>query len=815
MKINKIILSGYKPLMVLSNIKTIEIDIENNMSLILGTNGSGKSSLLKELNHLPPTASEFEEGGFKHVYSEHNGSTYEQLSVIKGPGRHTLIKNGIELYSNINSTLYKEVIANELGYTPLIHKLLTGELRFTKMTPQARREILTTINPQNLDYLLNLYSLIKTTVKDNQVIIKHVTKKNADAKTKLMELNIPDNLEDDRKEKEERLNLLLPYSLQKLPNLVETFNKIDNCYKNLISMKQRLIKIDNSRINVSNVNNVEKLVNYINECSGRKTAIQINITNISNEIESMSSVNNSLLDNNLSIEEIDNRINTINLELSKLNYIELVTSNHEQYLKILPSLSKEFEPIFDNIKDIIFYSKDEQTEIFTIEQNLKNKLISVKTYLEKIEDRIEHYNNPESLITCPKCKTNFNNKGITAEDNINLLNENKNKALNELEIINKQTEENNLKIQDIFIYRNAIIDITNIKRNLYLPYDFWLNLDIEFVLKNNIIFHHYLIKWQLNLESNIKKISLETELNSYINASNIFKKYGTSLDHKLHKLEDDIKLEISNKNEIEDQLKYCNKLLNNINELNDIYEKSTVLKNTIDELFKIAIQISIKDNASEQMGELYNELAESKELMNRYSSLLNSINELDIEFKELNSKQEVYTILEEQLSPIKGLIAEIMLGFITNYVEQINSFIETIWEYSLEMGVCKLDNGNLDYYFPLYVEGNEVPDISNASEGQADILDLVFIIVMRQNLNIQDYPLYLDEIDSAFDFTHKKLLANYIRTIMNTDLCSQLFIINHNVDFYNQFVNKDVIVLDTRNIIIPDSYNQSVKITYQ
>jgi ABC-type cobalamin/Fe3+-siderophores transport system ATPase subunit len=66
MKIVSIELKGYK-FLALSNINFIQLRPENKLQLILGTNGSGKSSLLKECSPLPANPSEFTKDGYKLI----------------------------------------------------------------------------------------------------------------------------------------------------------------------------------------------------------------------------------------------------------------------------------------------------------------------------------------------------------------------------------------------------------------------------------------------------------------------------------------------------------------------------------------------------------------------------------------------------------------------------------------------------------------------------------------------------------------------------------------------------------------------------
>ena len=77
--ITELELSGFKRL-ALSDTKYIKINPQTNVHLMLGTNGSGKSSIMDLLTPLPPDRSDFEEGGFKRILFKYDSDSYEMYS---------------------------------------------------------------------------------------------------------------------------------------------------------------------------------------------------------------------------------------------------------------------------------------------------------------------------------------------------------------------------------------------------------------------------------------------------------------------------------------------------------------------------------------------------------------------------------------------------------------------------------------------------------------------------------------------------------------------------------------------------------------
>ena len=73
MKILKLTLDGFKRF---SFSKTGKLDVvmDAKLILILGQNGMGKSSVMKELSPLPAQPSDFHKGGSKYIEIEYNNS---------------------------------------------------------------------------------------------------------------------------------------------------------------------------------------------------------------------------------------------------------------------------------------------------------------------------------------------------------------------------------------------------------------------------------------------------------------------------------------------------------------------------------------------------------------------------------------------------------------------------------------------------------------------------------------------------------------------------------------------------------------------
>jgi ABC-type cobalamin/Fe3+-siderophores transport system ATPase subunit len=92
MKYTYIELNHYKR-MPLTDSEHFSMAIEDHIQLILGTNGSGKSCLVKELSPFPPNQSDFYKNGSKVLWIEHNNAVYTLKTVFSPSTKHSFCIN--------------------------------------------------------------------------------------------------------------------------------------------------------------------------------------------------------------------------------------------------------------------------------------------------------------------------------------------------------------------------------------------------------------------------------------------------------------------------------------------------------------------------------------------------------------------------------------------------------------------------------------------------------------------------------------------------------------------------------------------------
>ena len=806
MLIKSIYLKGYKPFF-LNPIKSINITFDSNLVLIIATNGAGKSSLLRELTPLPATPVNFKEGGEKHITIEYNGDLYTLSSFVNKSARHTLIKNGVKVHSLVTTEVHRTKVIEIFRYDYHIHKLLIGELKFTDMGPQARKDILTLINPLELDWALKFYSDIKDQVKETQTLLKHVTTKNANAKTNLNSLKIPEDITLTKSRIEEEVSILLPFSLievkEKHISLVDSLNRL--------SKIEKIVK-EHPLPNISNplIHSDEDFTLYINSVETKLAVTQAEINSITNELFSLDDVSNALLSNDMTKEELEEKYHHFN-ELLKSSF-SLPSKEFVEYRAILEDIDG-VQKVIQNIhswipsKNIPLEERSNITKCYNTVLGNKSRL---ERLLSVLKDTLDHCNNPTSVINCPNCSTGFNRSGEDIETLKKKTLNDISKYENELKDIPEKIEFYSQLSEDINKIETAETKLRNIKKTSSSCIDFWIEIEDTEVLFCEDVFTYKLQQFKNHVRYFKEKKEIMDELGHLEKTLNLVKKYGTKTDVRVLQLNETLSKKRELIHTLTKESESMKKIKKQLEKFDNIFkEYETILKQVKEKTDELA-ELGIKKDAKDKLSKCYSELAGYNELTNKFTNLSNIVNELDKEQEEYTKRLKNLQLIESTISPNSGLIASQMSGFIKNYLNRLNRVTNKVWSYQIEVEPCLLENGNLNYKFPAIIENMPIPDIVEGSKSQREIVNLAFTIVMRKYLGLTNYPMYMDEIGASWDDVHRLSLVEFVKDFLEENQCSQLFFVNHYDTIFNAFSNTDTVVLDNKNVTVSNPYNQNV-----
>ena len=800
-------LNKYKRLYV-SGINSLTYKPKNKIQIILGTNGSGKSSLLKELiPNVDNIKDEYDVNGSKYIKYEHHGDIIE-LCYNRDTNKHSFKINNEEYNQAGLVKTQKQLINQYFNLNKDISELLLSSTNFTTMSVNERKRWFTEIL-SNIDYTyaLNLFNKAKQRNRDLNAYIK-LTKSKMLEYTKMLD----QYTQDDTKEIQKDINLL---------------NKL---LAHLLEQKQPYKEINIKELQDSLIPYIKEgrlLVDSLKNKHLTKSKISQKVTELKIQIDTLTNDKNAMLDKiqrleQLKISENDDKesiakqINNIEDKLMKIeekNKYMLSLSDIEdiylEYNKILPYLTELHSSLMEHkVNDIDDYITEYNTYKNKVEQ-LKSNINLYKTKLNLLEEHIRHKVNDEH-VRCPKCGYEF----IPGLDNIEEIK----KQINDYRsIINTLTEEYK-DVSGIYDKLSNYVNTINQFHNYFnsLSYPIYTYIKTKTNNFNNID----------NLQTILDNILLDLEDMSKYN------EYQKELEELKYKLNIFNRLDDNKLNQVFDRLNQLRKdysnLINKLNILNQDYNRYLSYMNMINKLENILTIVekyitslkSIKENLirkeenkyiTEAINVIKLEIVNLENKLNKIKNLNEQYQQLKEELESYNKRYIATNKLVEYLSPNKGIIAKSITSLINDILDRMNDIINRVWSYNITIQPCDIEESDLTYRFPVKVNNKIIPDVSKGSSSIREIIDLAFKIVAMEYLNMLDYPLILDEFGRTMDPVHRIKAYDLIEEL-SRDYFSQIYLVSHFESMYGRFINADVIILDDRNIEYNGKYNEVVEI---
>ena len=160
------------------------------------------------------------------------------------------------------------------------------------------------------------------------------------------------------------------------------------------------------------------------------------------------------------------------------------------------------------------------------------------------------------------------------------------------------------------------------------------------------------------------------------------------------------------------------------------------------------------------------------------------------------AKLDVLTKMLTVLSPDGGLIAKSINSFLNTYLSEMNTIINSVWSYSMELLPCEVDESNdLNYKFKVKVNHDEtIEDVSKLSSSMQEIVNLAFKIIFIKYFHLSGFPLILDEFGRTMDPEHRVNAYDVIDRVLTHNF-NQIILVCHFESMYSRFANADFLEL--------------------
>ncbi len=813
MLIEKLELKGYQRIK-LSGIDHITYTPTTMVQLILGTNGSGKSSLLSELSPLPANSGFYDKDGYKRIWISHRGRSYQLESHFRGSNQHQFLCDGEELNPGHTATVQKELVKEHFNWTPELHDLMTGLDRFTTMPASKRRYWISKLSTKDYTYALGVYQKLATRNRDSVGAAKHLNHRLTTEGNNLKALEGLNGLEDRIAQLRSEVNLLLTshdpqagvaYAhQQELETLLQDSQRLSQ------EILQKRIQLPAGRAyssyqdvmdDVAYLSRRAEVAKQLLERSGREYAeLDATAADLGQVGEAVPE------DLEEQIAQSRSHITHLQAQLRRFGQVPNAEQAFQDNQRVLDALIALFATMPDNTDRIYTRPLADATT-----QRIRERQ---QTY-QQSDARLAQIRHRRGVIqaakaaTCPSCgyvwKEGFSETELAQLDSWQAEHE---AICHEQQRLITADQQYLDEFSELSAQYATLRGYTNSYPTLKPLWDEILEKQLH--LNQPGESKGLFVQWAQDTECSLQIERTQHRLGQLELLAQ--RQADGTLNHLAQRrvqLTAEIEQHTTELREVRVLQQEVERYRQVVDFIISAFERMNRMHERIQQVYAKLLSATRNQYVDRVVHAHQDELATIQRQLSEKQTLEGIVRDLESSRYDVQLRQKAYQLLAECLSPTEGMIAEQMTGFIGCLVDQMNSIIEQVWSYDLMVQPCGLESGELDYKFPLF-GGVLSKDVSLGSVGQQDVVNLAFVLTVMLYLNLSDVPLFLDEPGAHFDPEHRVNLMQFVKTLTDGHQHSQLFMISHYASQHGGFVNAETLVIDGTNIAVPQHANKHV-----
>lgn len=851
MKILYLKLTNFINIVAAFNTETIEIDFSksnNNVVLLTGPNGSGKTSILSCLHPFPTNGNMDvrsdnpiivpRENGYKEIHISDGDDLYVIQHFYTRNGDKHIIKsyiqkNGVELNENGNVTSFKEIVEKELGLEQDYMKLtrLGGNVtNFIDMKRQERKNFTGKIISE-ADIYLSYHKKIMADKNKVNIQINHTS-------DLIRRLQVDDLGE-------------LKKAQKSLQHQIEDLTaKIEKANSELSVLQYQLNDCGDISAMRERIQEKEKELKHIQKALARASEIKISISTLKSMIEESKIAilkAKSALDTNVitrtgilnQLDSIANEIDSIRREISRIEddqnvkdmeaNIELLRETIRRRAKesgisgyVRPCSKAEMEDLIkmlDKCMDILlstyelgkgpiqkavsFFRTKTDIEKYTRENKEKIKRNKMQSLCEQVYAEISK----DIGLLGPDCK---NPSGCRVYDFYQRIYEYATQAPDKViedETFLAYTKMAYNNIQTVLKYLRDYHDIFEkmpecIKDQFLMSTVLTHICNMEWIYDKDIIFHEL----GLITDDELQDADLE-ELSRQKSMLAQYKKANSNIEYFQNKLEE----LIDSRTSLMDQLDEVKETINSLNR--EIEEKEASVSDYED----MVVAMEHEDEVETEFNDLKSKLTLASQLslqIREKTSIFNDLqfrknkmskthqdNEFRIEnykrykkdLDELSSKFTDLEYLARALSSREGIPLIFIQAYLKDIKDVANQLLDVVYDGDLHLEDFEITAD--EFGIPYSTKGTTVKDVIYASQGERSFISLALSFALTYKSISKYNIMLLDEIDATLDISNREKFLHVLEMQIDMIHAEQVFVISHN-DMFNAY---PVDIVDTRN----------------
>ena len=851
MKILYLKLTNFINIVTAFNTETIEIDFSksnNNVVLLTGPNGSGKTSILSCLHPFPTNGNMDvrsdnpiivpRENGYKEIHISDGDDLYViQHFYTRNSDKHIIKsyiqKNGVELNENGNVTSFKEIVEKELGLEQDYMKLTrlgSNVTNFIDMKRQERKNFTGKIISE-ADIYLSYHKKIMADKNKVNIQINHtsdlIRRLQVDdlGELKKAQKSLQHQIEDltSKIEKANSELSVLQYQLNDCGDIPAMRERIQEKEKELKHIQKALARASEIKISISTLKSMieEAKIAILKAKSALDTSV-ITRTGILNQLDSIANEIDSI---RREIARIEDDQNVKDMEAN----IELLRETIRRRAKesgisgyVRPCSKAEMEDLIkmlDKCMDILlstyelgkgpiqkavsFFHTKTDIEKYTRENKEKIKRNKMQSLCEQVYAEISK----DIGLLGPDCK---NPSGCRVYDFYQRIYEYATQAPDKViedETFLAYTKMAYNNIQTVLKYLRDYHDIFE-KMPECIKDQFLMNTvlthicNMEWIYDKDIIFHEL----GLITDDELQDADLE-ELSRQKSMLAQYKKANSNIEYFQNKLED----LINSRTTLMGQLDEVKETINSLNR--EIAEKEASVSDYED----MVIAMEHEDEVETEFNDLKSKLTLASQLslqIREKTSILNDLqfrknkmskthqdNEFRIEnykrykkdLDELSSKFTDLEYLARALSSREGIPLIFIQAYLKDIKDVANQLLDVVYDGDLHLEDFEITAD--EFGIPYSTKGTTVKDVIYASQGERSFISLALSFALTYKSISKYNIMLLDEIDATLDISNREKFLHVLEMQIDMIHAEQVFVISHN-DMFNAY---PVDIVDTRN----------------
>lgn len=851
MKILYLKLTNFINIVTAFNTETIEIDFSksnNNVVLLTGPNGSGKTSILSCLHPFPTNGNMDvrsdnpiivpRENGYKEIHISDGDDLYVIQHFYTRNGDKHIIKsyiqkNGVELNENGNVTSFKEIVEKELGLEQDYMKLTrlgSNVTNFIDMKRQERKNFTGKIISE-ADIYLSYHKKIMADKNKVNIQINHtsdlIRRLQVDdlGELKKAQKSLQHQIED-LTAKIEKANgelSVLQYQLNDCGDIPAMRERIQEKEKELKHIQKALARASEIKISISTLKSMieEAKIAILKAKSSLDTSV-ITRTGILNQLDSIANEIDSI---RREIARIEDDQNIKDMEAN----IELLRETIRRRAKesgisgyVRPCSKAEMEDLIkmlDKCMDILlstyelgkgpiqkavsFFHTKTDIEKYTRENKEKIKRNKMQSLCEQVYAEVSK----DIGLLGPDCK---NPSGCRVYDFYQRIYEYATQAPDKViedETFLAYTKMAYNNIQTVLKYLRDYHDIfekmPECIKNQFLMSTVLIHIcNMEWIYDKDIIFHEL----GLITDDELQDADLE-ELSHQKSMLAQYKKANSNIEYFQNKLEE----LIDSRTSLMGQLDKVKETINSLNE--EIAEKEASVSDYED----MVIAMEHEDEVKTEFNDLKSKLTLASQLslqIREKTSILNDLqfrknkmskthqdNEFRIEnykrykkdLDELSSKFTDLEYLARALSSREGIPLIFIQAYLKDIKDVANQLLDVVYDGDLHLEDFEITAD--EFGIPYSTKGTTVKDVIYASQGERSFISLALSFALTYKSISKYNIMLLDEIDATLDISNREKFLHVLEMQIDMIHAEQVFVISHN-DMFNAY---PVDIVDTRN----------------